>query len=46
MEHMGLVIRMLHFKTVASRFDILVGSDFITSNIDISLDFSLLKSEG
>ena len=42
---MSLIVGVFHFETIASRLDILVGSNSITRNIDISLDFNLLKSK-
>jgi len=43
MEHVGLVVRMFHFETIASRLDILVRGDLVTRNVDISFDLSLLE---
>lgn len=43
---MSLVVRVLHLETIVSGLDILVGSDLVTGNIDISLDLNLLKLTG
>ena len=45
MEHVGLVVRMFHFETIASRFDILIRGDLVTRNVDIPFDLSLLESK-
>lgn len=34
---------MFHFESIVSRFDVLVGGDLITRNVDITFDLCLLK---
>ena len=42
-EHMGLIVRMFHFETIASGLDIFVGGDPVARSVDISFDLGLLK---
>ena len=43
MEHMGLVVWVLHFETVTPRLDILIGGNPVTRNVDVSFDLGLLR---
>ena len=42
-EHMGLVVRMFHFETIASGLDIFVRGDLVARSVDVSFDLGLLK---
>lgn len=41
---MSLVVRVFHFETITSGLNILIGSDLITTNVDISFNLSFLES--
>lgn len=42
---MCLVVRMIHSETIVSGLNALVGGDFVTKGVDISLNLGLLKLE-